>query len=363
MPPVRRTTGRATRCRPRPNYRDHSSVRSPPVLVADGIRAELRANANTYGREIIHPRMTLCVGREIRVLDTRGIINNEFESETLQITPAGRGKFAAIEADAEGVVANDPSEGATLAALFDVSRVAYGSRADGPRAGREGPHDRRNRTSCRTGSLQHTTPVPTQACCELPAPASTHPLNTSCAVSTSCSSFAWVTPQAQPAPRRIAQVRTLRRLLGAKSMPYPSPESLPRRQGVGAATPVSPSPSARSRGASPMEVDDDGADEVLVVLSLVPTPSTSASASIYAPRQTSDAEVQCDPSETETQLADVQAELLEAQANYAQATWNANKAELEAEVRVLREAKNRAEMARWLWSENAVRLAAETTGF
>jgi hypothetical protein len=68
-----------------------------------------------------------------------------------------------------------------------------------------------------------------------------------------------------------------------------------------------------------MDVDDDGADEVLVALSLVPTPSTSASASIYAPRQTSDAvslhvfrkwwwlielvrsqEVQCDPSETET---------------------------------------------------------------
>jgi chromosome segregation ATPase len=98
-------------------------------------------------------------------------------------------------------------------------------------------------------------------------------------------------------------------------------------------------------------------------------------------------EVQCDPSETETQLADVQAELLEAQANYAQAvqtivelkdqirtlssqqqTWNANEAELEVEVRVLREAKNRAEMARRLWSENAARLAAErlaaeTTGF
>jgi hypothetical protein len=48
--------------------------------------------------------------------------------ETLQITPAGRRKFAAIEADAEGVVANDPSEGATLAALFGASRVRMGPR-------------------------------------------------------------------------------------------------------------------------------------------------------------------------------------------------------------------------------------------
>ncbi|KAJ7350686.1 hypothetical protein DFH08DRAFT_862136 [Mycena albidolilacea] len=181
-----------------------------------------------------------------------------------------------------------------------------------------------------------------------------------------------------------AQVRTPLRLSGAKSMPYPSPESLPRRRGVCAAPvspPPSPSPSARwSRGASPMDVDDDDADEVLVALSLVPTPSTSTSASIYAPRQTSDAEVQCDPSETKTQLelADVRADLLEAQSKITQAeltisklkaeirtlssqqqTWNANKAELEAEVRVLREAKNKAEEARRLWSLNAARLAAE----
>jgi predicted nucleic acid-binding Zn-ribbon protein len=84
--------------------------------------------------------------------------------------------------------------------------------------------------------------------------------------------------------------------------------------------------------------------------------------------------VQCDPSETEIQLADVRAELLEAQANYEQAvqtiadlkdqirtlssqqqTWNANKDELEA----LREAKNKADEARLLWSQKAARLAEE----
>ncbi|KAJ7796974.1 hypothetical protein B0H14DRAFT_3494251 [Mycena olivaceomarginata] len=405
MPPVRQTTGRATRRRRRPNYRDRSSVRSPPVLITDGIHAELcvallqiskdsanatitftevhersaiilssvfalptlltlsskvRANADAYGREIIRSRMTPCVGREILALDTRGIINNEFESETLQITPAGRRKFAAIEADAEGAVASDPSEGATLAALFGASRVRMGlgqmgraldekdrtidelrdrlRRRDqgklqtlGLHFGlRELAHRCADGTSRRTGSLQHTIPVPTPGSFVRALPPD---------VVRRVDELQLLRlghPAGPAGPEANAQVRTPRRLSGAKSMPYPSPES----------------------------------------------PSTSASASIYAPRQTNDAEVQCDPSETETQLADVQAELLEAQANYAQAvqtivelkdqirtlssqqqTWNANKAELEAEVRVLREAEIRAEMAKRLWSATAARLAAETTGF
>ncbi|KAJ7810207.1 hypothetical protein B0H14DRAFT_2607493 [Mycena olivaceomarginata] len=48
MPPVRRTTGRATRRRRRPNYRDRSSVRSPPVLITDGIHAELAIKQELY---------------------------------------------------------------------------------------------------------------------------------------------------------------------------------------------------------------------------------------------------------------------------------------------------------------------------
>ncbi|KAJ7802757.1 hypothetical protein B0H14DRAFT_2614051 [Mycena olivaceomarginata] len=159
-----------------------SSVSALPTLLT--LSSKVRANANAYGREIIRPRMTPCVGREIRALDTRGIINNEFESETLQITPAGWRKFAAIEADAEGVVANDPSEGATLAALFGASRMGRAldekdrtidelrdrlRRRDqgklqtlGLNFGlRELAHRCADRTSCRTGSLQHTTPVPT----------------------------------------------------------------------------------------------------------------------------------------------------------------------------------------------------------
>ncbi|KAJ7789071.1 hypothetical protein B0H14DRAFT_2627633 [Mycena olivaceomarginata] len=390
MPPVRQTTGRATRRRRRPNYRDRSSVRLPagadnrwypcraiskdsanatitftevhersaiilssvfalPTLLT--LSSKVRANADAYGREIIRSRMTPCVGREILALDTRGIINNEFESETLQITPAGRRKFAAIEADAEGVVASDPSEGATLAALFgcmgraldekdrtiDELRDRLRRRDQGKLQTlglhfglRELAHRCADGTSRRTGSLQHTIPVPTPGSFVRALPPD---------VVRRVDELQLLRlghPAGPAGPEANAQVRTPRRLSGAKSMPYPSPES----------------------------------------------PSTSASASIYAPRQTNDAEVQCDPSETETQLADVQAELLEAQANYAQAvqtivelkdqirtlssqqqTWNANKAELEAEVRVLREAEIRAEMAKRLWSATAARLAAETTGF
>ncbi|KAJ7807839.1 hypothetical protein B0H14DRAFT_2871875 [Mycena olivaceomarginata] len=379
MPPVRRTTGRATRRRRRPNYRDRSSVPLPPIskdsadanatITFTAVRERIRANADAYGREIVGPRMTPCVGREIRALDTRGIIDNDndFESETLQLTPAGRRKFDAIEADAVGAVASDASEGATLAALFDASRVRMGPGQMGRALDEkdrtiEELRDRLRRRDQGKHSLATPLPTPGSFIRALPPDVvrrvdelqllrSNHP--------------------AGPAESN-AQVRTPRRLSGAKSMPYPSPESLPRRRGVGAA-PVSPPPSpSPSRGASPMDVDDDDADEVLVALSLVPTPSTSAS--ICAPRQTNDAEVQCDPSETETQLADVRADLLEAQAKITQAeltisklkdqirtlssqqqTWNANKAELEA----LREAKNKADEARLLWSQKAARLAEE----